>query len=322
MWFEIVCGLVIYKLFTRFIYGHDPIPDLPSDSDLSFSVASRLESIYGGKSYVGLRIPDPETSTRQHIDIVLITKKEVMVVAVKNIRGFVEVGKDGDWVCVGDKKHKPDSFSDPVLEVRRQAEVLELYLEQRGLPLPKGGVICKVLLPNPECRLAYKIASQPEIISFDDWSDLKPEPKSKISSWIKDAFHGGKSDPQDGFYEKLHFILSTAPMWDRLELKGDRFILGEFMEFKGTQGDMQALINVKRSKVSKFIIQSSTMLGLGRSRAQVLYAPRDYRSEGMSASDWKEVAVKPSTEVLFQPMNSKKAKKLRITSIVSVCLSA
>lgn len=35
------------------------------------------------------------------------------------------------------------------------------------------------------------------------------------------------------------------------------------MEFKGTQGDMQALINVKRSKVSKFIIQSSTMLGLG-----------------------------------------------------------
>lgn len=40
--------------------------------------------------------------------------REVMVVAVKNIRGFVEVGKDGDWVCVGDKKHKPESFSDPV----------------------------------------------------------------------------------------------------------------------------------------------------------------------------------------------------------------
>ncbi|KAJ0970780.1 hypothetical protein J5N97_018739 [Dioscorea zingiberensis] len=322
MWFEIVFGLVIYKLFTRFIYGDNSVPDLPSDSGLFFTVASRIEKIYGGKSYVGLRIPDPETSTRQHIDIVLVTKKEVMVIAVRNIQGFVEVGKDGEWVCVGDNKHKTETFSDPVLEVRRQAEVLEQYLEQRGLTLPKGGVVGKVLLPNANCRLAYKIASQPEIISFDDWNDLKPEFKSKFSGWIKDAFHGGKSDPQDGFYEKLHFILSTAPMWDRLELKGDRFILGEFMEFKGNQDDMQALRNVKRSKVSKFIIQSATMLGLGRSRVQILYAPRDYRIEGMSASDWKEVAVKPSTEVLFQPLNSKKPKKLKITSIVSVCLSA
>jgi len=60
----------------------------------------------------------------------------------------------------------------------------------------------------------------------------------------------------------------------------------------------------------------------GRSRLHILYAPRDYRIEGASASEWKEVAVKQSTEVVFQPLNSKKAKKFKLPSIVSLTLSA
>ncbi|ONK71951.1 uncharacterized protein A4U43_C04F14080 [Asparagus officinalis] len=112
-------------------------------------------------------------------------------------------------------------------------------------------------------------------------------------------------------------------MWDRLEFKGDRNILGEFIEFKGNQDDMQALRHLKRSKVSQIVIQKSTMFGpFGRSRIYVLYAPRDYRSEGSSASELKEVAVKQSTEVVFQPLNSKKPKKFKLTSIVSLTLSA
>jgi len=47
----------------------------------------------------------------------------------------------------------------------------------------------------------------------------------------------------------------------RLELKGDRNILGEFIEFKGNQDDMQALRPLKKSKVSQFAIQKSTMFG-------------------------------------------------------------
>ena len=34
----------------------------------------RLEKLYGGKAYVGLRIPDADTSSRQDIDLVLLTK--------------------------------------------------------------------------------------------------------------------------------------------------------------------------------------------------------------------------------------------------------
>lgn len=58
------------------------------------------------------------------------------------------------------------------------------------------------------------------------------------------------------------------------------------------------------------------------SRLQVLYSPRDYRNEGASASEWKEVHVSSSTEVLFQPENSTKVRKIKLSSIVSISLSA
>ena len=49
----------------------------------------------------------------------------------------------------------------------------------------------------------------------------------------------------------------------RLELKGNKYILGEFLEFKGKQEDVEALRNVRRSKVARLIIQKTSMFGLG-----------------------------------------------------------
>ena len=59
----------------------------------------------------------------------------------------------------------------------------------------------------------------------------------------------------------------------------------------------------------------------GRSRVQILYSPRDYRAEGTSSSEWKEISVKQYTEIVFQPLHSKKVRKFKLSSVVSVTLS-
>ncbi|PSS04558.1 Ribosomal protein [Actinidia chinensis var. chinensis] len=127
---------------------------------------------------------------------------------------------------------------------------------------------------------------------------------------------------QEPIHQKLNFILTTAPTWDKLELKGNKYLLGEFLEFKGKHDDTQSLRNIRRSKVSRLIIQKTSMFGLAHSKLQVLYSPRDYRNEGASASEWKEVTVRSSTEVLLQPQNSTKIRKFKLSSIVSMSLSA
>ncbi|KAM3682698.1 hypothetical protein ACJW31_12G091700 [Castanea mollissima] len=322
MWVEIICGLILYRLFKCFFYDDDALDLESSDFNALFSVADRLEKLYGGKVYVGLRIPDADTGSRQNIDMVLVNKGEAVVISVKNISGFVSVNLDGSWVSEGGSKHKAERFPDPVAETKKQASILELYLEQRGVALPEGYFSCKVVLPNPKFCTIQSSPFPSEVITYDQWVQLKPEPKSMFSGWIKGAFRGGKKEMQESIHQKLNFTLSTAPMWDRLELKGNKYVLGEFLDFKGKQEDINALKNIRRSKVSRLIIQKTSMFGLAHSKLQVLYSPRDYRSEGASGSEWKEVTVRSSTEVLFQPDNSTKVRKFKLSSAVSLTLSA
>ncbi|CAK7333655.1 unnamed protein product [Dovyalis caffra] len=371
MWVEILCGLIVYKLFKCFFSDADDVLEVQSsDTNALFNVANKLEKLYGGKVYVGLRIPDADTGSRQNIDAVLVTKGEAVVISVKNFSGFVSISGDGSWVFEGEGRHKPDRHPDPVAETKKQVSILESYLEQRGVALPEGYLSYKVVLPNPKLHPIHSGYFPSEVITYDQWVQLKPEPKGLFSGWIKGAFRGGKKEMQESIHQKLNFTLGTAPMWDRLELKGNKFVLGEFLEFKGKQEDTMALRNIKRSKVSRLIIQKTSMFGLeigvlralsipkvgvvvmvrlsmvydlpkkcvalslsfetcvnmkcgvSHSKLQVLYSARDYRSDGASASEWKEETVRSSTEVLFQPDNSAKVRKFKLSSIISMSLSA
>lgn len=333
MWVELICGFVVFSLLKRYFYddGDADLLDLDSsDADVLFAVADRLQKLYGGKCYVGLDVPDADSASRQNIDMVLVTDREAMVVSVVNVSGTVSVDQnDGSWVytttAAGKHHHKHKSeqkrLPDPIAEVKEQVSILEAYLEQRGLTLPEEYLTYKVICPNPQFRTAYSTSFPSEVITYEKWTELKPEHKNMLSGWIKGAFRGGKKE-QESFHQQLNLILKTAPMLDRIELKNNKFLLGEFLEFSGKQDDIQALRNVKRSKVSHLIIQKTSMFGLAHSKLQVLYSPRDYRSEGTSASEWKEVTVRSNTEVLFQPRNSKKVRKYKLSSLVSMSLSA
>ncbi|XP_061998668.1 uncharacterized protein LOC133715968 [Rosa rugosa] len=324
MWFEIICGLVLYRLYKLIFSDGDDVLDIEtSDSTALFAVADRLAKLYdGAKVYVGLRIPDADTASPQHIDLVLLSKGQAVVIAVKNLSGFISVKPDGSWVSESLTKHKSEQHPDPLAETKRQASILESYLEQRGAALPQGYLSCKVILSNPKVCTIQSSSFPPEIITYDQWVQMKPEPKSMFSGWMNGAFRGGKKEMQESIHQNLNFILSTAPMWDRLELKGNKYVLGEFLEFKGKQEDVQALRHIKRSKISRLVVQKTSMLGFAPSRLQVLYTRRDYRSEGASASEWKEANVRSSTEVVFQLDNSSRVRKFKLSSICSMSLSA
>ncbi|KAK9063107.1 hypothetical protein SSX86_016977 [Deinandra increscens subsp. villosa] len=324
MWMEIIFGLVIYRLVRRFFYDDEQQVDFGfTGSNSLFAVADRLQTLYGGKAYVGLQIPDPDTASRQSIDLVHVTKGEAVVVSVINASGTVSIDGDGTWVCTGGSKHKTERLCDPTVEAKKQVAVLESYLEQRGVTLPDGFLSFKIVCPNPNFRTIHPDYFPPEVVTYEQWVELKPVKKS-ISGWIKGALPLGsrdKNDKQESVQQNLGFVLSTAPMWDRLELNNNKHLLGEFLEFKGKSDDVTSLRNIKRSKVGRMIIQKTSMFGLAHSKLQVLYAPRDYRSEGASGSEFNEVTVRSSTEVLFQLQETGKVEKIKLSSIISMSLS-
>ncbi|AES72517.2 nuclease-related domain protein [Medicago truncatula] len=89
-------------------------------------------------------------SSPQTIDLLLLTKRELRVISVKNFSGILTVQGDGRWACEKSGKHnKVERHPDPVEEVRKQASILQSYLEQRGAVLTREFLTCKVILPNP-----------------------------------------------------------------------------------------------------------------------------------------------------------------------------
>ncbi|KAG8381504.1 hypothetical protein BUALT_Bualt06G0128700 [Buddleja alternifolia] len=78
MWVLLICGLVLYGL-VKLLFFHEDTHDLldidSSHSDALFAVAKTLEKLYKGSSkvHVGLQIPDPDSASRQTIDLVLVT---------------------------------------------------------------------------------------------------------------------------------------------------------------------------------------------------------------------------------------------------------
>ena len=73
------------------------------------------------------------------------------------------------------------------------------------------------------CRLSLCICSTipasslpAEVVTHEEWVQLKPGTKSMFSSWVKNTFRGGKKDMQESVHQNLNFVLSTAPIWDRL----------------------------------------------------------------------------------------------------------
>jgi hypothetical protein len=110
MWPAIICGLILYKLFKCFFYDDDVLDIEASDSTVLFSLSNRfqfsasrfhfcffyfqfyvllmdqiskiwiffcyrLQKLFGGKVFVGLRIPDADSASPQTIDLVLLTKR-------------------------------------------------------------------------------------------------------------------------------------------------------------------------------------------------------------------------------------------------------
>ncbi|PIM98423.1 hypothetical protein CDL12_29100 [Handroanthus impetiginosus] len=325
MWVALICGLVLCYLVKCLFYEDDTLLDLDSyHANALFTVAKRLEKLYrGSKVYVGVQIPDADSASRRNIDLVLVTNQEAVVISVKNVSGYVSTDQDGNWVCTG-KHHKTEHIPNPVAETKQLVSILEEYLEQRGVNLPEGYLSFKVICPNPKFCAIPPDAFPPEVITYDQWTQLKPEQKTSYSGWIRGVLHGGKDKMQDSLFQKLNSVLSTAPISDRLELKGSRYVLGEYLEFKGKEDDLQALSKIKRSKVSRLSVQKISMFGLANSTVQVLYAPRDYRVEGSSASSqWEEeVTVRSNTEVVFQPQNSTKPRKYKLSKVISLSLSA
>ncbi|MFS8025425.1 hypothetical protein Hanom_Chr16g01474801 [Helianthus anomalus] len=144
-----------------------------------------------------------------------------------------------------------------MVEAKRRVAVLESYLEQRGVTLQDGYLLCKIVCPNPNFRTIHPDYFPPEVVTYEQWALSTPEKKS-ILDWIKGALPlrgSDKNEMQEPIQQKLGFIPTLLQCgidgaMCGLELNNNKRLLGEFVEFKRKNDDITSLRNIKRSKVA------------------------------------------------------------------------
>lgn len=294
-----------------------------------------LQKFSGMHVYCALRIPDTYLGERTEVDLVILTKRKLFVVEVKNWCGRVELDADGSW-CQLLKDGSVVKHPNAVEDTQERAALLESYISRRGLTLPPSSLQCKVVLVNPNCRAEEAILSKREVLSFDEWeSFLAKETKKSTFEWLQLVRPKRKKVLASDLRQQLHAILSTAPTWDRLMLEGGCTVLGEFLHFKGSAKDMEALKTVKRSRVSHLTmahqrLRTNDFLGLfggAFAEVEVTCTVRDYRTNSMKRKhkdclDSKiSATIRPDMEVVFRAVGTTRAQHFKVSNVVAIQLT-
>lgn len=334
----------LYRHFKLLLLTLSPSHEFELESDRAgraaeLRVSSLFEGIPGVQVYQCLRIPNGQKGRRE-IDIVLVTERELFVIEVKNWSGIIELKADGVWSQVR-RNGTIQNHPDVVEATKHRANLLKFYIEKRGVTLPPSFVQPKVFLVNPDCRPEQAILMQPEVLSADQCEHFLEQSlgMSSGSGWMKSLLTARKSESalSDSARKQLHYILSSAPTWDRLELEGGKIVVGDFQDFQGPPEDLVALKFVKRSAVSHLTMVHCrgwvrNIIGsvIGRTpNVQITVTERDYRDSNPGKPPRKQqselpsqVCVRPDSRVLFQPVGSPVPQLYNLNNILALSLSA
>ncbi|MCO5565077.1 hypothetical protein L7F22_018748 [Adiantum nelumboides] len=322
MWFNLVLVMAVVRAI-QVLFRRHASPHLGSDGLIKLNVARSFRALYGGNIYQALRIPDTGGRGHELLDVLLLTEQELYIFSVQGLSGIVRTGYDGVWLET-DSNGAEIEHPNAVIELYNKAAVLTQYIARRGIMLPKDFIKVKVVYVNEMARPEQDILLLPEVLSYDRWEDIQK--KATTSSLFDTAMSTSKilSAPP---YNHLHYVLSTAPTWDRLELREGGILFGDFLRFKGPLQDVEALAVAKRSKISHYeAIHKWSFWGfLGIhtiADVQIICYLRDHR-QGSSVQPTKvEITVRGNLELIFQIEGTGKPCAFELRDVGSLSLHA
>lgn len=126
----------------------------------------------GAYCFVGKRVPNLEKGCRSEIDLIVLTKKQLHVIEVKNWSGLLTEDNDS-WV-----QHKKDGqqlkFDNLTAHNSSKMNALIDYLQSYGVEIAPQFLSQKVVFINPRLKISQQIANDPNVI-----------PRSRLDQYIQ-----------------------------------------------------------------------------------------------------------------------------------------
>ena len=258
----------------------------------------------GAYCFLGKRVYSHKFKRRFEIDLIVLTKKHIYFLEVKNWSGQV-VRKDNEWLQIrtnGEIIRHPDLTK---YNSQKQKALIS-FLKGNHIDLKQKYFSQKVIFMNPNLQLAPDIFKNPDVIPFQHLQDYLRTQKgvsvservihsiidicleSEKSAIIIDGLFGAMNK---NMFNRTQKLLSGLETWDKVVLHGGRVVTGDLLKlYTATKNiDLKRLPSGTKCKVSW---NRSKVLGL----AQALLTKK---SLGTIKLPNEKLSISPSDTIKF-----------------------
>lgn len=237
----------------------------------------------GVQCFVDKRVRSNKLNRRFEIDLIVLTKKQLHVIEIKNWSGQL-VSRGDEWIQI--KRNGTESANPNLTTYNGQkAQVLREYLGGKGVSLPNGFISQKVVFMNANLALSKDIADNPDVIQrwqIDKY--LKGQrgagaAENIVHSLIEACLNSERSKEvlikhfgslSSAAYDNAAKYLEELRTWDLVKLHGGRILQGDALEMWAgadtiTMNIFKPDTKIKVGWVRGFLLSAIRIIGLGMS---------------------------------------------------------
>ena len=215
----------------------------------------------GCSCFIAKRVPSRQEGRRFEIDLIVLTKKRLHFLEVKNWSGQLNK-KDGNWVQT---RRNGKTVAHPNLTKynSKKTDVMIKYLKSKGLNIDKSYFSQKVLFMNKNLTISNSILQDPDVIpihKLDAFLESHPSlsfAAKMVHSIIEVCLESESGQIiLDGLFKSLHSkqleiatrAINELRSWDSLGLRGGRILKGDAIHLK--IGNKELALNICHRETS------------------------------------------------------------------------
>ncbi|XP_028286302.1 uncharacterized protein LOC114451704 [Parambassis ranga] len=288
---------------------------------------SKLSGLRKEDIHCNLRIPDQFQTTKNDINIVILTGQGIFCLDVKQWRGNVSAHNQNWHVQVKEEDQNftntcIEQIEDPLKAITTKTAKLCSHLKRSGVSVCQSLFFPRVIFLSPDCELDEELRKRRELVSHCQIDDFLRSLKEGYMAWISDALmpswiSGHLSYRQ---MESVREVLRRVGTWDLVRLHSGEQLKGDYQCCQYIALNRQETDTLEFSRVKTLSTDSLWAL-LGHA-PQVTVKMYKRGSHGWLGKSLNATTIIPSnTYVIFRISGEEADAKIPANTIHSITLS-
>ncbi|KAM7370660.1 hypothetical protein PAMP_010189 [Pampus punctatissimus] len=277
--------------------------------------------------YCNLRIPDKFQTSKDDINVVVLTGKGIFCIDVKPWRGTVSAHNQNWHVQVKEEDQNftntcIEQIEDPLKAITTKAANLCDHLKRSEVPVPQSLFLPRVIFLSPDCELDEELKKRRELVSHSQIDNFLRSFREGYMAWISDALtpswlSGHLSYRQ---MESVREVLRRVGTWDLVRLHCGKQLKGDY------QGCQYIALNRQETDTLEFsrlkTLSADSLWALLGHVPQVTVKMYKRGSHGWLGKSLSATTTIPSnTCVIFRISGEESDAKIPANTIHSITLS-